>query len=220
MIWQELARLHRIIRSYRLRWLRGYVWGKLWSDPVYRACAHRLGTSALPLLDVGCGIGLLALYLREHGFQGEVLGVDADLHKVVHGMEAVVAGAYQEITLRVGNCTELPGFSGHVAILDVLQYLTAAEQRQVLDDLAARIAPGAWCIIRTTPKDHSWRFRLTTLAERFAHRTTWMSQPAIDFPTLKAIQEHFPLHDFEQEIRPLWGWTPFNSWLLSFRRRS
>ena len=46
----------------------------------------------------------------------------------------------------------------------------------------------------------------------------WMSRPAIAYPALAEITSHFPEADWQREITPLWGRTPFNSWLLAFRR--
>ena len=36
---------------------------------------------------------------------------------------------------------------------------------------------------------------------------------------IESVQAQFPTQEFEHDVRPLWGRTPFNSWLLAFRRR-
>lgn len=56
----DAAQLRGISRRYAGRWLQGYVHGKLRSDPVYAAAAGEIAVRPAPVLDVGCGIDLLA----------------------------------------------------------------------------------------------------------------------------------------------------------------
>ena len=214
----ETELLERLPLRFRGRWLQGYARGKLRSDPVYRASFARLGASALPLLDIGCGLGLHAFYLRERGYSAPILGLDVDAKKIAAG-QAVAAAHYPGVTLRIGDGAALPEFSGHVSLLDVLHYFSPDAQAALLAGLAQRTAPGGWCIIRTTPRDGSWRFRATQALEHFARGIAWMTRPALAFPTLAGIAREFPEAEFTHDVQPLWGNTPFNSWLLAFQRR-
>ena len=45
-----------------------YAGRKLRRDPIFPAAYELLRESNEPLLDVGCGVGLLAFYLRERNF--------------------------------------------------------------------------------------------------------------------------------------------------------
>lgn len=208
----------KIARHFRERWRQGYARGKLRSDPVYRASFERIGASSLPLLDVGCGLGLHAFYLRERGFTPTIWGLDVDVKKIAAG-QAVAAAHYRGVTLQIGEGAALPEFSGNVSLLDVLHYFAPTAQTALLAGLAQRTASGGWCIIRTTPDDGSWRFRATQTLEWFARGIAWMTRPAVAFPTLASIAQSFPEAEFSHDIRPLWGNTPFNSWLLAFQRR-
>ena len=212
------AILMRISSLFARRWMRFYSRGKLRHDPAFPTAFERIGESSLPLLDIGCGVGLLAFYLRERGFAPEILGLDVDEGKIREGQ--IVAGRhYAGITLRAGDASALPEFSGNVAMLDVLHYLSVEAQRSALLEMARRVAPGGWCFVRTTPRDGSWRFRFTQIEECFAQAISWMTRPVAAFPTLAHIEACFPAGEFDAEVRPLWGNTPFNSWLLAFRRR-
>ena len=208
-----------IARHFRGRWLQGYARGKLRSDPVYRASFERIGASALPLLDVGCGIGLHAFYLRERGYRAPILGLDVDEKKIAAG-QAVAAAHYRDVILRTGDGAAMPEFSGNVSLLDVLHYFSSDAQNTLLAGLAQRTASGGWCLIRTTPRDGSWLFRATQTLEWFARGIAWMTRPAVAFPALASIAEAFPEAEFSRDIGPLWGNTPFNSWLLAFQRLS
>jgi SAM-dependent methyltransferase len=217
---QDAAIVAKVPRYFRGRWLQGYARGKLKSDPVYRASYEMIGKSALPLLDVGCGMGLHAFDLRERGYTAPITGLDVDKRKIADGQRAIEQGGYKDVTLSIGDGAALPSFSGHVSMLDVLHYFPADQQPDVLSAMAERVAPGGWCIIRTTPRDGTWRYRMTQAEELFARCISWMACPAIAFPTLTSVQAQFPADKFEHDVRPLWGRTPFNSWLLAFRRRS
>ena len=55
---------------------------KLRTDPVYEAVSEVLLHTNHELLDVGCGLGLLAFWLREHGFQPAIVGGEVESRKV------------------------------------------------------------------------------------------------------------------------------------------
>ena len=209
----------RISSRFARRWMRFYSRGKLRHDPAFSAAFERIGESALPLLDIGCGVGLLAFYLRERGFSPEIAGLDVDEKKIREG-QAVAAQHYAGIALRAGDVSALPEFSGNVAMLDVLHYLPAAAQQRALAEMARRVAPGGRCFIRATPRDGSWRFRFTQIEEWFLRVISWMARPVMEYPTLAQIEACFPTAEFDAEVCPLWGGTPFNSWLLAFRRKA
>jgi len=134
-------------------------------------------------------------------------------------MKTLASEHYPAVDLRIGDGLHLPEFSGNVVLLDVLQYFHEEEQSPLLHAMVARVAPGGWCLIRTTPRDNSWRFHVTRAAEWFTGRVAWMQRRNLAFPSLEQIADHFPESSFTREIGPLWGRTPFNSWLLAFQRR-
>ena len=72
----------RIAQRFRKRSHAGYARGKVRYDPAYAAVAGWIGADETPLLDVGCGLGLLGLYLRERGWRGAYRGLDFDSAKI------------------------------------------------------------------------------------------------------------------------------------------
>ncbi len=190
--------------------------GKLRSDPVYAAVWQVLKDSSQPVLDVGCGIGLLAFCLREQGFAPPVVGIDFDAQKIAQA-QSIAARAYLDLKFAVGDVLLTGDFCGSVVLLDVLHYLPAARQKPLLDHLASLIAPGGLCIIRATPRDESWRFRVTQFEEFLLHAIRWMKSRAAHYPAMEDILAPFRARGFACEVRPLWGRTPFNSHLFVFR---
>ncbi len=145
----------RIAALYDAHIQRGYVRGKLAGDPVYAATAALVAGSTLPLLDIGCGIGLLGHYLHAQAHVQPYLGLDHDPRKIAAGQRAVQrAGLEATIRLRCADAAELPPLSGHVALLDVLHYLPAARQPALLQVAAGHLAPNG-CLIRAATSSAS-----------------------------------------------------------------
>lgn len=209
----------KIASYYQRRWHRDYVHHKLRLDPSFARLAELLNGNPLPLLDVGCGMGLLGFYLHECGFRGEYLGVDADDAKIAEAQRIAEAHrGHDHLSFMVGPAQQLPAFSGNVALLDVLHYLNAQDQQQLLRDCTTRLAPGGVLVIRNVLRENNWRYRLTVAEEKFCHAMRWMRSGAKYFPTRGDLRG--PLHaaGLTVQISPLWGRTPFNSYLLVARR--
>jgi 2-polyprenyl-3-methyl-5-hydroxy-6-metoxy-1,4-benzoquinol methylase len=210
----------RVALQFRSRWLRHYVRGKLRSDRIYSAAYDLLGRSAEPILDVGCGVGLLAFYLRERACAQPILGLDLDARKIGCGA-AVAARGYRDVELRFQNVEgALPDFRGNVALFDVLHYLPARAQTTLLSELARRVAPGGLLIIRDSIREMRPRYWITWLAEKFAQTISWNVDGALHFPSRRSIEDVFDHGEFEWETRPLWGLSPFNNYIFIFRRNA
>ncbi|HEY6984602.1 MAG TPA: methyltransferase domain-containing protein [Rhodanobacteraceae bacterium] len=193
---------------------RGYVRGKLRWDPVFAAAASLLADSPRALLDIGCGIGLLGQYLRAHGLQAPYHGLDLDDRKI----DAARVAAAADMDFTTAASTDLPAFAGDVAMIDLLHYLTADQQRRTLEGAAARVAPDGVLLIRNVLRDRSWRFRVTRLEEQFARMIGWIRSPTRHFPDRAEVERPLASMGFAVRVEPLWGRTPFNSYLFVARR--
>lgn len=209
---------HRIARLYDNRLQRLYVRSKLASDPVYAATAAIVGGSDLPLLDIGCGIGLLGQYLNAQGHSLPYLGLDHDERKIKAGRRAVQhAGLGAVMALHHADVAELPSVQGHVALLDVLHYLSAAQQLTLLQAAARHLAPQGCLIIRNVLREPNWRFHATGLEEFFLRTSGWIPGGVQHYPTASELRT--PLENAELDVRfeSLRGRTPFNSYLIVAR---
>jgi 2-polyprenyl-3-methyl-5-hydroxy-6-metoxy-1,4-benzoquinol methylase len=205
----------RIAARFRKPWHRDYARAKLRMDPVYAAAAATFGASETPLLDIGCGLGLLGCYLRERGFRGDYLGLDFDPKKIAAARTMVAP--YERLAFEDSRAQSLPPFAGHVALIDVLHYLERDEQQALLHDAAARVVPGACLIVRSVLRDRSWRFRATVVEEFVLHATRWMRSPARHYPLREEIEGPLRAAGLDADVRPLWGNTPFNSFVMVAR---
>jgi 2-polyprenyl-3-methyl-5-hydroxy-6-metoxy-1,4-benzoquinol methylase len=194
------------------------VASKLRRDPIFAVAYELFRGSDAPILDIGCGVGLLAFYLRERGFRAPILGLDVDGRKTERGNR--IALRYVDVDLRCVDVQEsIPAFSGNITMVDMLHYLPPLEQIELLSRLTDCVAPGGLLVIRQCPRDNSARFWVTWIVEKLGQAITWNLDTAISFPSRERIAETFHEDHFEHESRPLWGGLPFNNQLFVFRRR-
>jgi SAM-dependent methyltransferase len=206
----------RLASFYERRALQGYARWKLRTDPVYRAVAEIMSGRTRPLVDLGCGVGLLPFYLRERGYTAPIIGVDFDERKIDVARKA--AARYRGIDFIAGDARDPLPEHHDVVILDLLQYFDAASQERILRNAAESVGPDGVVVIRQGIRDGSWRHRLTVLVDALGRVTRWMKAEQLHFPTREQIAA--PFTSFEAEIRPLWGRTPYNNYLFVFRKTS
>lgn len=207
----------RIAAHLRRPWHRDYARRKVRIDPAYAAVAELVDGSGADLLDIGCGLGLLGFYLRERGYRGAYRGVDFDAAKIAEA-QRVARKHYSDLVFDNGDANTLPAFSGNVVLLDVLHYLDQTDQQALLREAAARVAPGAALIARNVLREPGWRFYATVLEERLIYAIRWMRSPARHYPDRAEIEAPLRAAGLVVDTRPLWGNTPFNSFMIVARR--
>src|SRR6478752_6256068 len=112
------AACSRVAATFTERWLRIYVGNKLRSDPIFPAAFELLRASSQPLIDLGCGVGLLAFYLRERGFREPITGFDRDDRKISRA-RVVAERTYRDLTFIEQDVCEPIAASGNVALFDL-----------------------------------------------------------------------------------------------------
>lgn len=202
-----------IAARYDTLFLRWYARSKLASDPLYDEVARRLRAHPFPVVDIGCGIGLMAFHLREQGFAQPIAGIDHDAMKIAQASRA----AYDGIRFTTGDARDAVPAGCNVLLLDVLHYFGAEEQSRILENVARAVPPGGVAIIRDAVRDGSWRYRATYAAELFARGVQWIRAERLHFPTREGITAAF--EGFDAVVTPLWGATPFNNYLFVFTKR-
>src|SRR6185369_2539214 len=109
---------------------------KVASDPVYDAVYPSVRG---PILDLGCGAGVLAAYLRARGCDAPVAGIDHDARKI-----AVARGlGLRDATFEIADAASFQ-VRETVVMLDLLHYFDDAMQSALL----ARAARAKVVIIR------------------------------------------------------------------------
>ena len=215
---RSLART--ISARYPTPFLRHYTYWKIVTDPVYAAVWDVLADApSLPLLDLGCGGGQFAFFIRECGYTAPLAGVELDAEKVeiasriaaAHHLDArFLAQDYRDIG---------EDHQGHVCLLDVLQYVPPDAQREMLARAARLVHQhGGLFIARSGLRDDSMRYHITRMVDRFARAIRWIRAPLVDHPARETFEEVLGAAGLKVECRPLWGRTPFNNHLIIARR--
>ena len=214
-----MSSLLRQAAGHYKRWPKLYYYaiGKIALDPAYPAVAKTLGNSTFPLLDLGCGMGLLAAYLRASGHRAPIVGWDLDKQKIAVAQTILPGGSE---SFRAGDALNFSEHCGDVVMLDVLHYFNDKDQERLLRKIAASIAPQGVALIRLALNEPNWRFAATKAEEWFVHFSRWIPIRGGNFPTREEVSLPFAEKGLGVEVRPMWGWTPFNSYLFTIRRRS
>lgn len=197
---------------------RCYVMGKLATDPLYPAVHKVIQSTTAPLLDVGCGMGVLAFYLRQRGWSYPIIGVDYDPRKITTAC-SLAEGFGGVLEFSHGDAgVSLPAHSGSVTVLDILQYFQSNTRDAMLRQCADRVSADGVLVIRTGIMDDTRRFRVTRFMDRMAAMANWMKASPVLYPTSDELCLVLKNAGLSGEFTPLWGRTPFNNWLGVFRR--
>jgi 2-polyprenyl-3-methyl-5-hydroxy-6-metoxy-1,4-benzoquinol methylase len=210
---RDIANAFLPARWYGNRWHHYYARSKLGSDPLYPGVVDALRGSDAPVLDLGCGIGLLAHALRAAGLDLAYHGVDNDAAKIAQARRAAGNAALSSVDFAVHDLAGgLPAHRGSVALLDVLQFVPLPAQDAILDAAIAMLVPGAKLVIRTCLDDGSRRARTTRSIDTLSRALRWMNAGPEHYPEADAMQAKFAAAGLRAEFTPLYGNTPFNNW--------
>lgn len=200
------------------QWHYWYVRSKLGSDPLFDGVIDALHGTRDPVLDLGCGLGLLAHCLRGAGIALDYAGVDVDASKIVRARHAAQRAGLAGVrfdTLDLARA--MPAHRGSVAVLDVLQYVPEAAQRSIIDAAVGMLTPQARLVIRTGLDDGSHRARLTHAADVIGRVSGWMHSRPRTYPRRDALQAQLEAAGLVADFMPWHGNTPFNNWRIVAR---
>lgn len=203
------------------RWDYHYTRIKLGTDPLYPGVHEALRGCDAPLLDMGCGLGLLAHTLRSAGLSMPYRGVDSDAAKIARGARVAEQAQLADVTFEtVDLARTIPAHRGSVAILDVLQFIPDEAQVRLIDAAIGMLTPGARLVIRTGLADGSTRARVTRAVDVFSRMVGWMHRAPQRFPDAALLRARFDTAGLASEFVPLHGNTPFNNWRVVAVRTS
>lgn len=149
----------------------------------WASCPFPLVAEAVPpagrILEIGCGHGLLSAYLALQSPEREVHGVDLDVDKIekarVAAARATALGA--SLTVDVAPSGAVPaGPWSAITIVDVLYLLDPEDQRRLLADCAAQLAPGGVLVVKEMGVDPRWKFRWNAVQETLSVRVLGITE--------------------------------------------
>jgi SAM-dependent methyltransferase len=202
--------------------------GKLRADPVFRAILELgLLTGRARILDLGCGQGLLAAWLRAAAYCYErgiwpatwppvprpqsVRGLELMARAVERARRAL--GPDCEV-LQADICSAAFGRADAVVILDVLHYLPASSQREVLQRVRAALPPGGLLLLRVGDAEGGLRFRFTQWVDKLILLARAHRAPALHCRSIGRWCELLGECGFDSRAEPMSHGTPFANVLL------
>jgi len=211
---ERSASFERTLARYRSapRGDRWYVDLKLRSDPVVAelAGAGNLGR----LIDAGAGRGQIGLFLRDAGLVSELSGFDTDARKVAVARAAAAAGERFEVA-DLKSFEAAAASADSVLLIDVLHYLSPAEQDAALERVRRWLAPGGRVFVREVarrPGPFSW---FTRLLERLATALGYnRASGALGFRPVRELVLRLEQLGFCCRLRDASAGTPFDNTLI------
>jgi uncharacterized protein (DUF2062 family) len=210
-----------------------FVRGKLRHDPVYFHLL-RQGALTLPpsgrLLDLGCGRGILFSVLlaaraqAERGVYPAAWGPPPPLS--FHGIEgsakiAAVArkalGAAAHVETADLGTAPLPAADA-VLLFDVLHYLPAGVQKDLLARIAAALPAEGRLLIRDADASGGWRFTATRLQERLCALARGHWRQRFHYRTRAEWSRLLEDLGFEVTAEPMGQGTPYANVLITARK--
>lgn len=197
-----------------------WVKWKLTADPLFASLLPWLRATDLPVLDVGCGRGLLGFYLRESGVFTAYTGIDFDAAKIKSAQDVAAQYTPPPRYHALDARQAWPDMRGHVCLLDVLHYLPAREQAALLQQCASHVSPDGSFIIRSGIRDTSWRYRFTAGTDKVMAAFGLMKSPPVSYPTLEELGTVFENAGLEiTEMQAPGKGALFNNHLMVCRRK-
>jgi len=159
----------RSLYNYSGKYIESYIAWKLRLDPIYRQIDEIIPDEG-PVLDLGCGYGLMSNILGRKSFRRHVLGVDFDRRKVGVAQRTAVASLNVFFELHDINEWNYPAADA-VVMVDVVHYWPEDQQRSIMQKACACVRQGGTLVFRDALASAGWRHRLTVWGEYFSTRT-------------------------------------------------
>ncbi len=142
------------------------------------------------VLDLGCGHGLVSLYLALSSPHRQVHGVDIDPHKIDLARAAASAPGAPDVSFDVVEPGVLPdGPWDAVVIADVLYLLGPAARVELLEGAAARLAPGGVLLVKETDTTPRWKHRLAAAQEQVSTKVLRITAGTdLDFASAQELE--------------------------------
>lgn len=126
------------------------------------------------VLELGCGHGLLSMYLAATAPARTVTGVDIDAHKIQLAEQAAAGfarGGAGTVSFAAVASGELPdGPFDAIVISDVLYLLPDEQRRSMLAGCVERLAPGGVVVVKELDVQPRWKYLIGHAQEIVATR--------------------------------------------------
>jgi 2-polyprenyl-3-methyl-5-hydroxy-6-metoxy-1,4-benzoquinol methylase len=182
---------------------RVHVQVRWWSAPLaeVEAATPRQGR----ILEIGCGHGLLSLYLALSSGDRRVVGVDIDGDKIALARQAAgrLAEGEAHVSFVAVEPGELPaGPFDAVVVCDVLYLLGPRARATLIDDAVDHLAPDGVLLLKETARTPRWKDVLNVIQERLATKVLRITEgTTVDFADPTRFVEQLRGRGLEADVR-------------------
>lgn len=165
------------------------------------------------IVDLGCGFGMLTVYLALLSQARQVRGIDISRRRLraanfVSAHIQNVAFEYSDLlqhTFDRCNC---------ILLIDTLHYFPVPAQNKLLKKCYERIRPGGRLLLRDSNKDRRFRHFVTRSHETIMTRSGFTKGEMLCFRSFVELRSYLEGLGFFVDALPLWHMTPFADTLL------
>lgn len=178
----------------------------------YQAIEKHVPTSG-KIVDLGCGFGMLTVYLGLLSQARRVRGVDIS-HRRLRAAEFVSAHIHNVVfeysdllqyTFDRCNC---------ILLIDTLHYFPVPVQNRLLKKCYERISPGGRLLLRDSNKDKRFRHFITKFHETIMTRSGFTKGEMLCFRSFVELKSYLEGLGFFVDALPMWHRTPFADTLM------
>jgi 2-polyprenyl-3-methyl-5-hydroxy-6-metoxy-1,4-benzoquinol methylase len=184
---------------------RAHVRIRWWSAPL--SALERATPAGGRVLEIGCGHGLLSLYLALSAPARQVLGVDIDGAKIAVAHRAATRLDPDEanVSFELVEPGVLPsGPFDVVVICDVLYLLGPLPRGALLDAALDRLAPDGVLLVKETARTPRWKAALTVAQERLSTGVLGITAgDTVDFAEPAELVSHLAGRGLDATVRRL-----------------
>ena len=149
----------------------------------WRSCPFEAVADEVPeagrVLEIGCGHGLFSSYLALQSPERLVHGVDLDAAKIkrarIAAERATARGASLSFDVAPSGAVPAGPWSA-ITIVDVLYLLDPTDQRRLIAECAAQLAPGGVLVLKEMSFEPRWKLRWNTFQETLAVRVLGITE--------------------------------------------
>ena len=178
----------------------------------YQAIERHVPASG-EIVDLGCGFGMLAVYLALMSEARHITGIDISSRRLK--VAKFVSADIHNVTFEYFDLLQYNFDRCRcILLIDALHYFPVSGQNRLVAKCYKRLDPGGRLLLRDSNKDNRFRHFITTFHETIMTRSGFTKGEMLCFRGFGELKSHLEGLGFLVDLLPMWDRTPFADTLL------